>query len=54
MVHKLVSTGTIEEKIDTVLSGKNKLAEQVLGKGTGKWITELDDTELLNMMRLTF
>jgi non-specific serine/threonine protein kinase len=54
MVHKLVSAGTIEEKIDTVLSGKNELAEQVLGKGTGKWITELDDTELLNMMRLTF
>ena len=54
MVHKLVSAGTIEEKIDTILSGKNELAEQVLGKGTGKWITELDDTELLNMMRLTF
>jgi len=54
MVHKLVAAGTIEEKIDTILSGKNELAEHVLGRGTGKWITELDDMELLNMMRLTF
>ncbi len=53
MVHKLVASGTIEEKIDEILSGKSELAEKVLESGAAKWITEMDDTELLDMMRLT-
>ena len=52
MVHKLVSTGTIEEKIDGIISGKRELAENVIGEGGENWITELDDEALLNLMRL--
>ncbi len=51
MVHKLVCDGTIEEKIDEMLEAKRKLSEQVLGGGE-KWLTELSDAELLNLLRL--
>ena len=52
MVHKLVSEGTIEEKIDEIISGKKQLAENVIGSGGENWITELNNQELLNLMRL--
>jgi len=52
MVHKLVCDGTIEEKIDELLEAKRELSEQVLGGGGEKWLTELSNAELLNMMRL--
>lgn len=52
MVHKLVCDGTIEEKIDAMIEAKKELAENVLGKGGEKWLTELSDTELLSMLRL--
>jgi non-specific serine/threonine protein kinase len=53
MVHKLVASGTIEEKIDEVLSGKSELSEKVLESGAAKWITEMNNSDLLDMMRLT-
>lgn len=53
MVHKLVASGTVEEKIDEVLSGKSELSEKVLESGAAKWITEMNNTDLLDMMRLT-
>ena len=52
MVHKLVCRGTIEEKIDAMIESKRELAETVIGSGTEKWITELDNDELLQMLRL--
>lgn len=52
MVHKLVSKGTIEEKIDTMIESKKELAENVIGEGSEKWITELNDEELLSLLRL--
>ena len=51
MVHKLVSKGTIEERIDEIIEGKKELAENVIGAGE-KWITELGDKEILEIMRL--
>lgn len=52
IVHKLVSEGTIEEKIDTLINSKKELAENVIGSGGENWITELGDQELLSLMRL--
>lgn len=51
MVHKLVSRGTIEERIDEIIEGKRELAENVIGAGE-KWITELGDKEIVELMRL--
>lgn len=52
MVHKLVSQGTIEEKIDAIINSKRELAENVIGSGTEKWITELSNEELFSLLRL--
>lgn len=54
IVHKLVCEGTIEEKIDAMISSKKELAENVIGSGGEKWITELGDEELMSMLRLDF
>lgn len=52
MVHKLVSQGTIEEKIDAIINSKRELAENVIGSGTEKWITDLSNEELFSLLRL--
>ncbi len=52
MVHKLVCEGTIEEKIDAMIESKKELAENVIGTGGEKWITELSNEELMSMLRL--
>lgn len=52
MVHKLVSRGTIEEKIDTMIESKKELADKVIGTGGEKWITELGNDELMTLFRL--
>lgn len=52
LVHKLVCEGTIEEKIDAMIASKKELAENVIGTGAERWITEMNDQELLSLMRL--
>lgn len=52
MVHKLVCKNTIEEKIDEIISGKMRLAQDVISSGGENWITELGDAELVNLLRL--
>lgn len=52
VVHKLVCEGTIEEKIDAMITSKKELAENVIGSGGEKWITELNNDELMSMLRL--
>ena len=51
IVHKFVCVGTIEEKIDKMINDKVALAESVVGSGE-KWITEMSDAALLDLMRL--
>ncbi|MCZ4496222.1 MAG: helicase, partial [Thermoleophilia bacterium] len=50
-VHALVCAGTVEERIDTMLRQKASVARTVIGSGE-RWITELDDAELLGMLQL--
>ncbi len=50
-VRTLVSTGTVEEKVDEVIARKRELAGSVVGAGE-RWITELDDEALHDLLRL--
>lgn len=52
VVHKLVCRGTVEEKIDAMIESKKELAENVIGSGGEKWITELNNEELMSVLRL--
>ena len=52
MVHKFITKGTIEEKIDQMLEEKQKLAGDILGSAGEQWITELGQEELMNLFRL--
>ena len=51
MVYKFVAEGTIEEKIDDIMEGKRKLAEEVTGSGE-TWLTKLSDKQLLDLLAL--
>lgn len=50
-VHKLITVGTIEEKIDEMLEQKQALAD-VITEGEA-WITELSDDELRDLLALS-
>jgi len=51
-VHKLLSAGTVEEKVDRLLEHKRKLVAKVVGTGE-TWITELEDGELREFFALS-
>jgi SNF2 family DNA or RNA helicase len=50
-VHKLVCQGTLEERIDALLSEKRALADAIIGSGDA-WLTELSTEELRELLRL--
>ncbi len=52
LVHKFVVSGTLEERIDALISGKQDVADAILGDGAEKALTEMGDTELLDFVRL--
>ena len=52
MVHKFVTTGTIEEKIDAIIQEKQKLSGELLVAGGEQWITEYNNAELLKIFAL--
>lgn len=49
-VHKFVTIGTIEEKIDKMLETKSALSEELIQ--SSKWISELDDQDLKELLTL--
>lgn len=51
-VHKLVSTGTIEEKIDELITSKQSLANNILSTNDQINITEMSNDELINLFQL--
>ncbi|WP_374963870.1 DEAD/DEAH box helicase [Lysinibacillus sp. RS5] len=51
-VHKFVTIGTIEEKIDKMLAQKSALSEELIQ--SSQWLTELEDHELRDLMMLDF
>ena len=50
-VHKLVSSGTVEEKIDDMITAKRDLADRVVGTGED-WLTELSTDGLRDLVAL--
>jgi len=51
LVHKLVTAGTLEERIARMIDDKRALADAVLGDGEA-WLTELDDDALRELVTL--
>jgi len=52
MVHKFVTKGTVEEKIDEMIAEKQKLSGDILGSSGEQWITEYDNEELMKIFAL--
>lgn len=52
LVHKFICTGTIEEKIDRLLNAKKSLSSEIIGQENEIVLTELSDSELLNIVTL--
>lgn len=50
-VHKFISTGTLEEKIDAMLEKKQSLNDQIIQSDS--WITELSTDDLRDLIHLT-
>ncbi|MEI8240621.1 MAG: DEAD/DEAH box helicase, partial [Actinomycetota bacterium] len=51
-VHKLVCEGTVEERIDSLIDDKRKLAQAVVGTGGEQWLSELSTDELHDLVML--
>ena len=51
-VHKLICTGTLEEKIDDMIEQKKALANMVVSDGEG-WLTELSTADLRDLFTLS-
>ena len=52
LVHKFVCQGTIEEKIDAIITEKSALAKDLLEVGPETLLTEMSDGELLDLISL--
>ncbi|TKB27002.1 DEAD/DEAH box helicase [Desulfopila sp. IMCC35006] len=52
MVHKFLTQGTIEEKIDRMLVEKAKLSDEVVAASGEKWLTEMSNEELFELFTL--
>ena len=52
MVHKFVTQGTIEEKIDRMLEQKSSMSREIIAPTGEQWITEMSNEELMNLFTL--
>ncbi|MGV3589404.1 MAG: ATP-dependent helicase, partial [Adhaeribacter sp.] len=52
MVYRLLSKGTLEEKIDDMIRAKKELADLTVGTGE-KWLGELNNKELRELVKLS-
>ncbi len=50
-VHKMISVGTLEERIDQMIEQKTELASQIIGSGE-QWLTELNTSQLRDLLTL--
>ncbi len=51
MVHKMVTLGTLEERIDHLIESKRKLAEEVVGTGES-WLADMGNDAFRDLIRL--
>ncbi len=52
LVHKFVCRGTVEDRIDQLIAGKQKLSDEVLSVGAESTLTEMSNDELISMVSL--
>ena len=52
LVHKFITTGTIEEKIDRMIEDKLALSDELIAGSGENWITEMSSKELMNLFTL--
>jgi non-specific serine/threonine protein kinase len=52
LVHKFICRGTVEEKIEDLLTSKARLARDLLDGGAELRLTEMSDDELLRLVAL--
>ena len=52
MVHKFTCRGTLEERIHDIITSKSALAEDILGEGAERLMTEMNNSELLRLVAL--
>ncbi|MFH1491684.1 MAG: DEAD/DEAH box helicase [Pseudomonadota bacterium] len=52
IVHKFLTKGTVEEKIDMMLEEKARLSDDVIAATGESWITEMKDNELMDLFKL--
>ena len=52
LVHKFMTTGTVEERIDQMIAEKQKLADDILAGDGEVNLTELSDEALMDLVRL--
>ena len=53
VVHKFITNGTVEEKIDEMLEEKSKLFQNAVATTGEAWVTEMDNDELMGLFTLT-
>ena len=52
MVHKFICRGTMEERIHELISDKIQLADDILGEGAERLMTEMSNSDLLRFVAL--
>ena len=51
-VHKLVCSGTIEDKIDQLIASKQELANSLLSTTNESWLSDLSNEDIINLLKL--
>ena len=52
MVHKFITRGSIEEKIDQMIEEKKQLSNDIIESAGEAWITEMDNDRIMDLFRL--
>jgi len=52
LIHKFICRGTLEEKIDALMTEKQQLSDDILGGGAEKILTEMSTDEILKIVKL--
>jgi non-specific serine/threonine protein kinase len=52
LVHKFLCRGTVEERIDELIAGKQKLSDEILSMGAESALTEMSNEELIAIVSL--
>jgi len=53
IVHKFITKGTIEEKIDLMIEEKMKLSNDIISDIQEKFITQMSNKEIINLFKLS-